>query len=201
MTGVNIDISLPLALRWVTAPAEWSLADGVLTVTAAPCTDIFTAPVGGAVRRDAAVALTTPPDGDWQFSARLRVGFRSAWDAGALIVWADDGHWAKLNFEQAPDGAPSVYSVVTRGRSDDALAGPVAADALWLRISRIEGAFAFHVSEDGASWRLVRQFALDSVDAPQVGIEVQSPVGEGCRVDFDTLHLAPTRLADLFGGG
>ncbi|MCX4984917.1 DUF1349 domain-containing protein [Streptomyces sp. NBC_00572] len=197
---MNVDDSLPLGLRWMTDPAAWSLSGGVLTVSAAPRTDVFTDPVGGAVRRDAAMALTAPPDGDWQFSGRLRVGFRSAWDAGALIVRYDDEHWAKLNFEQAPDGAPSVYSVVTRGRSDDALAGPVPGDALWLRISRIGEGFAFHVSDDGDFWRLVRQFALDGPGPVRVGVEVQSPVGEGCRVDFDDLRLAPTTLAHLFDG-
>ncbi|WP_406064568.1 DUF1349 domain-containing protein [Streptomyces sp. NBC_01077] len=197
---MNVDNSLPLGLNWLTEPAAWSLAGDVLTVTAAPRTDVFTDPLGGAARRDAAMAFTTPPDGDWQFSARLRVGFRSAWDAGALVVRSDDDHWAKLNFEQAPDGVPSIYSVVTRGRSDDALAGPVAGDALWLRISRIAEGFAFHVSDDGDFWRLVRQFALEGPRPPRVGIEVQSPVGEGCRVDFDDLHLTPTSLAHLFDG-
>ncbi|MEX0171043.1 DUF1349 domain-containing protein [Streptomyces sp. LMG1-1-1.1] len=197
---MNDDSSLPLGLDWTIAPATWSLAAGVLTVTAAPRTDVFTDPVSGAARRDAAMALTGPPEGDWQFSARLRVGFRSAWDAGALIVRSDDEHWAKLNFEQAPDGAPSVYSVVTRGRSDDALAGPVAGDALWLRISRIGEGFAFHVSDDGEFWRLVRQFALDGPRPVRVGIEVQSPVGDGCRVHFDDIRLTPTSLAHLFDG-
>ncbi|MFD3331731.1 DUF1349 domain-containing protein [Streptomyces sp. NPDC058700] len=197
---MNDDIPLPLAMAWVTAPKAWSLAAGVLSVTAAPHTDVFTDPIGGGARRDAAVALTVPPEGDWQLSARLRVDFRSAWDAGALVVWADDDHWAKLTFEQAHDGAPSVYSVVTRGRSDDALAGPVAADALWLRISRTGEGYAFHVSDDGAIWRLVRQFALGGDGAARVGVVAQSPVGEGCRVDFDAFRLAPTTLAHLFDG-
>ncbi|MFJ8660447.1 DUF1349 domain-containing protein [Streptomyces sp. NPDC093795] len=197
---MNDEISLPLAMEWLTAPEAWSLSEGVLSVTAAPRTDVFTDPVGGDVRRDAAVALTHPPEGDWQLSARLRVGFRSAWDAGALVVWADDDHWGKLTFEQAHDGVPSVYSVVTRGRSDDALAGPVTGDALWLRISRVGEGFAFHVSEDGGFWRLVRQFDLGGVRAVRVGIVAQSPVGEGCRVDFDAFRLAPTTLAHLFDG-
>ncbi|MGW5775310.1 DUF1349 domain-containing protein [Streptomyces sp. NPDC003863] len=195
--------ALPLSLEWVTSPASWSLADGVLAVTAAPRTDLFTDPLDGARRQDAALALTVPPDGDWQLSARLRVGFGDAWDAGGLVVHADDDHWAKLTFERAPDGTPGVYSVVTRGRSDDALAGPVAADALWLRISRTGERFTFHSSEDGRSWRLVRQFALGTASVPgpvRVGVGAQSPVGEGCRADFDELRLSPTTLPHLFDG-
>ncbi|OKJ66091.1 DUF1349 domain-containing protein [Streptomyces sp. CB02261] len=197
---MNDDDSLPLAMDWVRAPKAWSLAEGVLSVTAAPHSDDFTDPVGGAVRRGAAVALTDPPEGDWQLSARLRVGFGSAWDAGGILVWSDDDHWAKLTFELSHDGLPSVYSVVTRGRSDDALGGPVAADALWLRISRLGEGYVFHVSDDGVSWRLVRQFALDGAGPARVGIVAQSPVGEGCRADFDEFRLAPTTLAHLFDG-
>ncbi|MEV4945683.1 DUF1349 domain-containing protein [Streptomyces sp. NPDC053755] len=196
-----IDSSAPFpGAAWAVAPASWSASDGVVTVTAAAGTDIFTDPLSGAAKHDAALALATPPDGDWQFSARVRVDFRASWDAGALIVWSDDEHWAKLNFEQAPDGTPSVFSVVTRGRSDDAVAGPVASPALWLRISRVDDGFAFHTSADGATWRLVRQFTLNAPSAPRVGIEVQSPVGDGCRVTFDTLTLAPTRLSGLNDG-
>ncbi|GHG12197.1 DUF1349 domain-containing protein [Streptomyces zaomyceticus] len=197
---MNVHTSLPLGLDWTTAPAAWSLSDGVLTVSAAPRTDLFTDPLGGAARRDAAVALTTPPEGDWQFSARLRVGFRSAWDAGALVVRSDDDHWAKLNFEQAPDGTPCVFSVVTRGRSDDAVGSPVTGEALWLRICRIGEGFAFHVSDDGGFWRLVRQFALTGPRPLRIGVEVQSPVGEGCRVDFDDIRLTPTSLPHLIDG-
>lgn len=186
--------------RWAPAPASWQLADGVLTVRADARTDIFTNPMSGEVKRNAAMALVSPPEGDWQFSARVRVGFNAPWDAGALIVRSDEEHWAKLNFEQSPDGVPSVFSVVTRGRSDDAVAGAVAGDALWLRISRIDEAFAFHVSDDGSSWRLVRQFALAGRDGIQVGVEVQSPIGEGCQVEFDDIRLTPTRLAHLFDG-
>ncbi|MEU3608573.1 DUF1349 domain-containing protein [Streptomyces sp. NPDC035033] len=197
---MNAEAALPLSLEWVTAPASWSLDGDVLSVTAAARTDLFTDPLDGARRRDAALALTVPPDGDWQLTARLRVGFAGTWDAGGLVVHAGDDHWAKLTFERAPDGTPGVYSVVTRGRSDDAVAGAVAADALWLRISRTGERFAFHSSEDGHAWRLVRQFALGAPGPVRAGIGAQSPVGEGCRADFDHLRLTPTTLAHLFDG-
>ncbi|MFF6897558.1 DUF1349 domain-containing protein [Streptomyces hydrogenans] len=193
-------LPLPLDLAWVTAPASWSLDGGVLAVTAAARTDLFTDPLDGSRRQDAALALTVPPEGDWQLSARLRVGFADAWDAGALVVWGDDDHWAKLTFERAPDGTPGVFSVVTRGRSDDAIAAPVAADALWLRISRTGDRLAFHSSEDGRVWALVRQFALGGPGAVRVGVGAQSPVGDGCRAEFEALRLTPTPLAHLFDG-
>ncbi|MFJ5707549.1 DUF1349 domain-containing protein [Streptomyces sp. NPDC093105] len=192
--------ALPLGMAWVTAPASWSLDGDVLAVTAAARTDLFTDPLDGTARRDAALALTGPPDGDWQLAAQIRVGFAGAWDAGALVVHAGDEHWAKLTFEQAPDGTAGVFSVVTRGRSDDAVAAPAAVDALWLRISRTGDRFAFHSSEDGERWLLVRQFALGADGPVRVGVVAQSPVGEGCPVRFDGLRLTATPLAHLFDG-
>lgn len=193
-------LPLPLGLAWVTAPASWSLDGDVLAVTAGARTDLFTDPLDGARRQDAALALTVPPEGDWQFAARVRVGFAGAWDAGALVVHAGDEHWAKLTFERAPDGTAGVFSVVTRGRSDDAIAAPVTVDALWLRISRTGERFVFHSSEDGERWRLVRQFALGADGPVRVGVVAQSPVGEGCRAEFERLQLTPTPLAHLFDG-
>lgn len=90
--------------------------------------------------------------------------------------------------------------MVTRGRSDDAVGRPVDGGALWLRISRVDGAFAFHASSDGTTWRLVRQFDLGPDREVRVGIAAQSPVGKGCRVDFDSIRLTRTRLAHLFDG-
>ena len=128
------------------------------------------------------------------------MAFRNPWDAGALLVWSDATHWAKLNFERAPDGPPGVYPVVTRGVSDDAVSWSVDSEAVWLRISRLGDTFAFHASGDGRTWRLVRQFLLAGPDAVRVGIEAQSPVGDGCTATFDHITLTPTELTHMFDG-
>jgi regulation of enolase protein 1 (concanavalin A-like superfamily) len=197
------EIRLPGAtLTWVVPPESWAVADATLTASAAARTDIFSNPLGGKATNSAARALTRPPAGDWQLQARIAVGFRASWDAGALLVWADEQHWAKVNFELAPDGTPSIFSVVTRrGRSDDAVGWPAITPDHWLRVSHLDGGFAFHSSADGRRWRLVRQFHLEEPGPVRVGLIVQSPVGEGCSVTFDDLALTPTRLTHLFDGG
>ncbi|WP_208867453.1 DUF1349 domain-containing protein [Streptomyces himastatinicus] len=40
--------------------------------------------------------LGQPPAGDFQLSARVSVGFSSTFDAGVLLLWIDERHWAKL---------------------------------------------------------------------------------------------------------
>ncbi|MFB6836113.1 DUF1349 domain-containing protein [Streptomyces sp. NPDC056361] len=186
--------------HWPIRPASLTLDGDALVVEAGAGTDVFANPLTGEVRNDAARALLTPPEGDWQLSARLRVGFQAPWDAGALVIWSAADTWAKLNLEQSPDGRPAVYSVVTRGLSDDAVGWNLDSGSAWLRISRIDDGFAFHASIDGRSWRLARQFSLGPVADLRVGIEVQSPTGQGCTVRFDRTTLASTRLAHLFDG-
>ena len=176
-------------------------------VAAAPAhTDLYINP-GGAESADAetildaAWLLGSPPSGDFQFSARVSVDFRSQYDAGVLLLWADERHWAKFCFEFSPASSPMVVSVVTRDVSDDANAFTVEERTVWLRVSRIDRAYAYHASTDGNSWELVRVFRLgDDVTGHRIGFEAQSPTGDGCTVTFDQIAFAQRRLADLRDG-
>jgi regulation of enolase protein 1 (concanavalin A-like superfamily) len=150
---------------------------------------------------NAATLLGTPPVGDFQLSARVTVDFQTQYDAGVLLLWVDQKHWAKLCFELSPAAEPMVVSVVTRGVSDDANAYVVPERSVWLRVSRLDRAYAYHASEDGRAWRMIRVFRLgDSLTDHQVGFEVQSPTGDGCRVTFDEIRFNQQRLADLRDG-
>ena len=44
---------------------------------------------------NAATLLGAPPDGDFQFSARVTVGFASTFDAGVFVLWLDERRWAE----------------------------------------------------------------------------------------------------------
>lgn len=183
---------------WLRAPLSFAADGETVTATAAPHTDNFRAPDGGTVNATGAMALTAPPAGDWQFQVRVRVQHHDWWDAGTVVVWADDQHWAKLCCELSPQGRPSVMSVVTRGRSDDAVGWPIPGEAVWLRVSCRDSAYYFHASDDGATWSLARQFELGDAAPIQVGIGVQSPVGDGCTAVFDQVKLTGERLEEIF---
>jgi regulation of enolase protein 1 (concanavalin A-like superfamily) len=188
---------VPLEFRWTVTPVECGLTDGVLSATSGPQTDIFVHPAGTTTVMNAPRALAPPPDGDWQFSARVRVEFRDAFDAGVLLLWSDETHWAKLCFERSPAGVPMVVSVVCRDVADDANSWPVTGDHVWLRVSRVGGAYAFHASADGSRWEFVRHFALPS---SSVGFVVQAPVGAGCSAVFDYVSFVTGAPADLRDG-
>jgi uncharacterized protein len=174
--------------------------------TAAARTDMFVDPGGSGTldaepMLNAPTLLGAPPVGDFQFSARVGVNFEATYDAGVLLLWVDERHWGKLCFEFSPAREPMVVSVVTRGVSDDANAFVVPGRSVWLRVSRIDQAYAYHASSDGRYWRMIRFFRIaESSAGDKIGFEAQSPTGCGCAVTFDDIHLVPARLGDLRDG-
>jgi regulation of enolase protein 1 (concanavalin A-like superfamily) len=188
-------------------PEVWRLGDDATVIADAPGhTDLYVNP-GGSGSTDAASLLNAatllglPPTGDFQLSARVSVDFAARFDAGVLLIWLDDTHWAKLCFELSPAGDPMVVSVVTLGLSDDANSFVVPERSVWLRVSRLGRVYAYHASFDGEDWALVRVFSLgDAVHEHRIGLEAQSPTGEGCTVRFEELRFVQERLVDLRDG-
>jgi uncharacterized protein len=208
-------MSLPFTLEPDGSPAcDVRESDGAIVATAAAKTDMFVDPgaAPGASVPDAGRLLGTPPPGDFRFSARVSVDFRSVFDAGVLLVYAGDRRWAKLCYEYAPQQAPTAVSVVTRGYSDDCNSFETDGSPLWLRITRSGPAWAFHASRDGAYWRMLRYFSLGDAaagaspvtppdtHAVRIGLMPQSPAGDGCTVSFDEIAFVPGAPANLRDG-
>jgi regulation of enolase protein 1 (concanavalin A-like superfamily) len=192
----------PLAFEWAKPPRSWDLApDGALAIDAGARTDLFIDP-GGARSPilDAPRLLAGPIHGDFLLSARVTVDFAATFDAGVLLIWADDVSWAKLCFEYSPRSEPTIVSVVTRGTSDDCNSFLVDGTVTWLRIGRVGSAYAFHVSTDGRAWQLVRHFALAENTGVSIGLLAQSPTGGGCTVRFDRISFEARALTDLRSG-
>ena len=180
-------------------------ATSALIATAPPHTDFYVNPGGDASADaesllNAAMLLGAPPAGDFQLSARVSVDFEAQFDAGVLMLWRDERYWTKFCFEYSPAAEPMVVSVVTREVSDDANSFVVDGRSVWMRLSRIDRAYALHASTDGAVWRLVRVFSLGPTTDHRIGFEVQSPTGQGCTVVFDHISFRTDRLADLRDG-
>jgi uncharacterized protein len=193
--------ALPMPLAWQGSPARWDIASGgELVIEAGAKSDWFIDPEGALEPRLDAPALLGDATGDFIVSARVRVEFAASFDAGVLVLYADDRRWGKLCFEWSPDGEPMVVSVVTRGVSDDCNSMVVDGRDVWLRVARRGPAIAFHASVDGERWSFVRYFSLDIADDIAVGFLAQSPTGEGCTVSFTEIAYEAARLADLRSG-
>ncbi|MEU6662722.1 DUF1349 domain-containing protein [Streptomyces sp. NPDC046821] len=192
---MNIELpELPFLLRSYGPDGQWAYADGVLTGKAGPRQDRFVPPAGTALDPASdAPRLLGAPEGDFQFIARVTVGFTADFDAGVLYLHVGEREWAKLCLERSP-AEPTVCTVVTRGHSDDANAFVVGGDTVWLRISRTGTAFMFHASPDGEKWTFVRVFSLGdetSARAALIGFMTQAPAGDGCVVTYDHIELRP----------
>ena len=182
--------------------ASVDAAATAVSLTAAPGVD-WTNDAGGGAQQHAATALAfASPTGDFVLSARVTVaGQRTTFDAGALALWSDADHWAKLCFEYSPQGEAMVVSVVTDRFSDDCNGPVVTGGSVFLRLARVGDAFAFHSSVDGRRWDFVRVFRLAAGAAPwRVGFLSQAPMGDSCEATFDSIAYAEHRLADLRDG-
>ena len=189
---------LPSDLKWQNAPLGWHVEHGSeLTIHSGKQTDWFVDPFDGTIHNTAPMLLFVPGD-DYVFNAKVRVGFNAKWDAGALMVWADEHHWAKLSFELSPDKQPTMVTVVTRGLSDDCNSIPISGNIVYLQIAKSGPAYAFYSSSDGKSWQVLRVFSLGEGVRPRVGFESQSPVGDGTEVIFSGIHYSPKKIADLY---
>jgi hypothetical protein len=91
-----IDV-VPGDLKWQNAPVSWQVEHGnQLTIRSGKETDWFVDPFDGAMHNTAPMLLFVPAN-DYVFNAKVKVGFNAKWDAGALMIWADEHHWAKLS--------------------------------------------------------------------------------------------------------
>ncbi|QES46983.1 DUF1349 domain-containing protein [Streptomyces venezuelae] len=182
----------------------WHVGGGKLVINAGPQTDLFLDPAREPSTEGAdLLRLAGDVSGDFQLTAQVEVDFQDTFDAGVLFVGIADHSWAKLCFEYTPQRRPSVVSVVTRADSDDANSNEVQENRTWLRVSRIGRAFAFHASDDGDWWRLIRYFSLGPLPestALKVGFFAQSPFGAGCTAIFDNICFRRETLDGLRNG-
>jgi uncharacterized protein len=203
---------LPFALApGGSPPIRHELADGKLILRSEALTDLFIDPAvngkapgeaageaPGEAPKDTGRLTGIAPDGDFTFAARVTVDFASKFDAGVLLVHVDDRHWAKLCFEYSPQHKPTAVTVVTRHAADDCNSFEVQGNQLRLRITRTGAAWAFHASQDGHWWRLLRYFAL--AGPARIGFLAQSPAGQGCTATFDQIAFTRDVPGDLRDG-
>jgi regulation of enolase protein 1 (concanavalin A-like superfamily) len=189
---------LASGLAWLNAPRQWSVDDGMLTISADPKTDFFQGLEG--FDNDSACLLHRQVAGDFTLRAFVEADHQAFGDAGCLTLRHDPTHWAKLCLERSPIGDLNVVSVVTRATSDDCTSELVAEPRRHLRISCKGNEFAFHHSADGGTWRFVRFFLLDVPETISVGVHAQSPFGDGVTARFRGIELLDTPVPDYRSG-
>jgi uncharacterized protein len=189
---------LPGTLTWQNTPRSWNVdSKNVLTISSGEKTDWFVDPFDGTVAKSAPILLFTP-GADYVLSAQVTVQFTTKWDAGALMLWGDDHHWAKLSFEFSPNQKPTLVTVVTRGLSDDCNSMSITGDSVYLRIAKSGDTYVFYFSMDGQAWQILRTFSLDTQLPIRTGFESQSPVGSGAIAKFSAISYDPHRIGNIY---
>jgi uncharacterized protein len=186
---------LPGPITWHNPPASWNYDNStkVLTISAAPKTDTFVESATGTVANSAPVLLFTSPT-DFILTTEVTVNFAAKYDSGALVLWADAHHWAKLSFEQSPNGTPAVSTVVTKGTSDTWNSKEFQSNSIYLRVAKSGQVYIFFSSPDAATWQKLRTFNLDTDQPVQAGFQVQSPAGAGTTAKFSAITYDPHRV-------
>jgi regulation of enolase protein 1 (concanavalin A-like superfamily) len=191
---------LPGELTWRNTPVASYIEDGdKLSISSGKKTDWFVDPFDGTVAKTAPI-LWFIPAGDYVLSTKAEVEFHTKWDAGALMLWGDDHHWAKLSFEMSPEGQPTMVTVVTRGVSDDCNSIPISGNAVYLQIAKSGIAYVFYASTNGRDWKILRTFSMDTRSPLSVGFESQSPAGEGSKAVFSEINYAAKKIANVYSG-
>ena len=190
--------AVPFALEWLCPPADWHVEPGRLVVSAPARTDWFIDPIRARPVRTAPLLVGPAPTGDFTWEAHVVLDGDAMFDAAGLFVYDDDDHWAKLAVEVTAAG-PTIVSVVTDTFSDDCNSTVLAQSNAWLRLGRVGDAIAFHASDDGARWELVRVFRPPS-GAARIGFICQAPTGTGCTGTFDAIVFTARSLSDVRDG-
>lgn len=142
----------------------------------------------------------TEVEGDFVFKARVRPDFAATYDAACIMVIQDENIWLKAAYEKSDFGTTAVVSVVTNVVSDDANGCNVDADSVWLQVARVGNNFTIHYSLDGEKFDMVRIFWLPVETTVKVGIEAQSPTGEGGYRYYSDLSLEIKTLVNVRAG-
>jgi regulation of enolase protein 1 (concanavalin A-like superfamily) len=187
-------------LRWEPAPLSWeALPAGGLRVKAPGRSDYFQDP-GGEVQKNDAPFLWLLISGDFVAQAHVQPTFSNTWDAGALLAYQDETHWAKLCFEATDLGTTAAVSVITNGFSDDANGADLTTPALWLQLYRAGPVIGLHYALDGHNWRMVRLCRLPLADPLRLGLVAQCPAGPGATVDWLHFSVEKRRVENLRAG-
>ena len=142
----------------------------------------------------------TEVEGDFVFRAKVRPNHRYVYDACALMVIKDEYTWAKAAFEKSDFGTKAAVCVVTNQVSDDANGCNIDQDEAWLQIVRVGDVFCTHYSLDGERFDMVRLFHLPVGESVKVGLEAQSPAGEGGLRFFSDISLEKRTVQNLRSG-
>jgi Uncharacterized conserved protein len=191
---------IPNALEWVNTPLDWDYSNGKLTITGGEGSRLFVDPQRLSEANSAPMALFQP-DETFLFSCKVKVDFKSIFDAGVLMIYGNPYQWAKFCFEYTPQHENMIVSVVNNELSDDNNHIVTDKNEIYMRIAGLgNGAYAFHYSTDGKYWHMARYFYLNPKHQLRIGFLSQSPRGESFTSIFSDIKYSTNKLDNIRNG-
>ena len=140
----------------------------------------------------------TEVDGDFVMRVKVAHDFKDTYDSASIMIMIDMQNWAKACFEKTDFGTHAAVSVVTRNReSDDANGCNIDTNSVWLQITRVGNSFAFHFSEDGVTYYMMRFFNLSAGKTIKVGLLAQAPQGNGGIRTYENLTIEKKTVKNI----
>ncbi len=199
-TGTPTLKAIPAPLHWRNYPIDWALSPtDELTIVSGRKTNWFVNPMRERIEDNLPLLLFKAEE-QFVLTARVSVRFKASWDAGGLVVRANDELWGKFCFEFSVKKEPMIVSVVTRKISDDCNSMVIPGDDVYLRLAKIGKAIFFFASRDGRAWDMIRSFTLGQQLDLEIGFFSQSPVGEGCTAVFSDITYSAVPIKNVLEG-
>jgi regulation of enolase protein 1 (concanavalin A-like superfamily) len=180
-------------MEWINEPARWSLADGVVTVTADSGTDFWRTTHYGYVHDNGHVYGETV-DSDFDLTMLVRGAYADQYDQAGAMVLVDEQHWLKTGIEFV-DGRIRLSTVITLTHSSWTVAElPAGTVDLHLQLARRGDSVEVRFGVDGDVSDLLAVVYLPPGQGAFAGAMCAAPVGDGFEVSFH--DLAITTIAE-----
>jgi regulation of enolase protein 1 (concanavalin A-like superfamily) len=179
-------LNIPYSLVTESYESDIIIDEANITILAKKRTDLYTN-ADGSNSNDNAPRVFFEPKSDFTLSAKVTADFTTAYDGGALFLYADTDNWGKLLFERFKSGDNGIASTITRLTGDDAYHYLVKNNYIYLKIVRKKNKFTFLYSESGEEWSYLRSFSLTTLKAIKVGFIAQSPISNTHKVVYSDI--------------
>ena len=187
--------SIPYKLEVYNNPISYVINDSEIKITSGERTNLFNNPNGKSNVHNAPMILFKP-DTDFTLSAKVTGDLKFIYDVAALVVYQDEYTWAKFCYENSVLKEPTIVSVVTRSLSDDCNSEKTGSFA-YLSIIKRDNEFSFFYSEDNKSWKMIRNFHLDTTADLKVGFAAHGSRGTGFTGIFSEIKYQNKALSDM----
>jgi hypothetical protein len=192
--------TIPFELLWDGAVEKYEAKEDRISMTAGKETDLYCF-VDGNYYVNKVPKLLFKPDSNFVFSASIKPDFRNVYDGGAILIYSDEGNWAKILFEKHDNGTLGLgASMVQEKRGDDSYHTTVTGNEVFVKVAKSDKIFCFYYSTDGKAWRLLRTFPYEKFENMRIGFYAQSPKGPGCTVTFANIRYRGEKFKDFFTG-